>query len=213
MMEQMISPDRLPEVVHSCTSCRRRKVLCDKVAPSCGPCSRKGIECTYTQGITRYSVSRAKACLQCQRRRTRCDRQEPCTGCTRSGVECEYISGRPKAQTTALSRDVEDAEESNHLDQSQNIEVEHSSVLTSSSLLGAGTPNRHTRKLHPSLPQIWNLYHIYAENVDPLIKIIHLPSFHRQLLRSVENLATLDLQVETILFSMYFAAVVTLEEQ
>lgn len=35
----------------ACSSCRRRKVKCDSVQPTCGPCSEHGRSCDYSQSV------------------------------------------------------------------------------------------------------------------------------------------------------------------
>jgi hypothetical protein len=67
--------------------------------------------------------------------------------------------------------------------------------------------------LHPSIPQIWLLWHTYSENVDPLYKIFHAPSFERQLLRGVQDLQAVNADVETLLFAVYFAGIVSLTNE
>jgi hypothetical protein len=66
------------------------------------------------------------------------------------------------------------------------------------------------RALHPPLAQIWVLWHVYVENIDPLLKIFHAPSFHKQLLQAVQDLGIIDNEVETLLFAVYYAATVSL---
>lgn len=67
---------------------------------------------------------------------------------------------------------------------------------------------------HPTVPQIWVLWTVYTENVDPLYKIFHVPSFHKQLLKAVqEDLQDMDADAETLLFAVYFAATVSLTEE
>jgi hypothetical protein len=62
-------------------------------------------------------------------------------------------------------------------------------------------------QMHPSIPQIWLLWHAYLENVDPLYKIFHAPSCQVELLRVVQNLQAINADVETLLFAVYFAAI------
>lgn len=34
-------------------------------------------------------------CIACRRRKLKCDRQEPCSGCTKNGLDCHYpVTGR-----------------------------------------------------------------------------------------------------------------------
>jgi hypothetical protein len=59
---------------------------------------------------------------------------------------------------------------------------------------------------------MWTLLNIYAENVDPLVKVFHLRSFQHQLLGNAVNPAAMPLDTETLLFAMCFAGVVSLSD-
>lgn len=61
--------------------------------------------------------------------------------------------------------------------------------------------------LHPSSGQILEYWHIYATNVDPETKIIHVPSFAGRIMAVKDNLQLLDSSMEALMFSIYFAAV------
>lgn len=55
---------------------------------------------------------------------------------------------------------------------------------------------------------------MYTENVDPLYKIFHAPSFRKELLNvAVHDLQEIDGDIETLLFAVYFAATVTLTNE
>ena len=43
------SDGKPPEKTISCTSCRKRKLKCDRVKPSCGTCSRLRHDCEYPE--------------------------------------------------------------------------------------------------------------------------------------------------------------------
>lgn len=71
----------------TCTSCARRKKICDGNGP-CERCRKMG------EGETcEYQVTSARsACLNCRRRKQRCDYGQPCARCERSGQDesCQY---------------------------------------------------------------------------------------------------------------------------
>lgn len=54
--------------------------------------------------------------------------------------------------------------------------------------------------------EYWDLY---VHRVDPLIKIIHCPSFTQHLFAAVDRPKQISTQVHTLLFSIYFCAVTT----
>jgi hypothetical protein len=69
------------------------------------------------------------------------------------------------------------------------------------------------RELHPPLIQIWTLWHLFVENVDPLLKIFHAPSFNRQILHVVQDLDSMDAGAETLLFSVFHAAIISITDE
>lgn len=65
--------------------------------------------------------------------------------------------------------------------------------------------------LHPPEARIFTLWQIYLENVDPLLKILHVPTVQRQLLRASTHLDKIPPPVEALMFAIYFAAVTSLQ--
>ncbi|KAI0695887.1 hypothetical protein BC835DRAFT_1344319 [Cytidiella melzeri] len=86
---------------NTCTSCRSRKMRCDAVKPTCGPCSRArtSLECQYieaksmNQGPKASLLQKGAACLGCRRKKKKCDARRPiCKTCQVAGKghECVY---------------------------------------------------------------------------------------------------------------------------
>ncbi|KAK5053761.1 hypothetical protein LTR84_001722 [Exophiala bonariae] len=67
------------------------------------------------------------------------------------------------------------------------------------------------RHLHPPEARIFSLWQVYLENVDPLLKILHVPTTQRQVLRASGHLDNIPPPVETLMFAIYFAAVTSLQ--
>lgn len=64
---------------------------------------------------------------------------------------------------------------------------------------------------HPSPAQMLRLWQIYQNNVESALKIIHVPTVDR-LFRDLSAGATASPQEEPLVFTIYFAAIVSLEE-
>ncbi|KIV99438.1 uncharacterized protein PV09_08869 [Verruconis gallopava] len=77
-------------------------------------------------------------------------------------------------------------------------------------LLGYNAVERNTKELHPPVAQIWAIFNLYLDNVDPLLKVVHAPSFQKQLLQAVQNMDSLEAEVEILLFSIYFSAMISI---
>ncbi|KIV92694.1 hypothetical protein PV10_03966 [Exophiala mesophila] len=65
--------------------------------------------------------------------------------------------------------------------------------------------------LHPPEAKIFSLWQIYLENVDPLLKLLHVPTTQCQLLRATGHLAAIPPPMEALMFAIYYAAVTSLQ--
>jgi hypothetical protein len=77
-------------------------------------------------------------------------------------------------------------------------------------IFGYSSLSNSLRNLHPSPSQVFTLWEIYKENVDPVVKILHRPSMRRWLLDVSGSLDNLNKSVEAMLFSIYYAAVTSM---
>ncbi|KAK5207203.1 hypothetical protein LTR72_008945 [Exophiala xenobiotica] len=66
-------------------------------------------------------------------------------------------------------------------------------------------------ELHPIEGRIFTLWQVFLENVDPLVKLIHVPTIQRQILHASQNLANIPPTFESLMFSMYYAAVTSVQ--
>lgn len=197
-----------------CSRCRQKKVCCGREVPSCRACEKVGVNCSYPSTNTRYAVSRMRSCNECRQQKMKCDRKRPCSSCASSGIECLYTNvENPGAEQAGESEaDGLSSNEATHpqyiaatlVDKTSVTDVRNQSTLLASDLFSTSVT-----LLHPSVPQIWLLWHTYLRNVDPLYKILHAPSFERLLLRGVQDVQTLNANVETLLFAVYFAGIVS----
>lgn len=67
--------------------------------------------------------------------------------------------------------------------------------------------------LHPSPQQIWEFWQVYKEYIDPVIKIIHVPSMQIQVEAAMHNPARSSKPMEAFLFSVYYAATTALSPE
>ncbi|KAL6718136.1 hypothetical protein ACLMJK_004223 [Lecanora helva] len=70
------------------------------------------------------------------------------------------------------------------------------------------------RQLHPNPNHISALCDIYVENVDPMAKVLHMPSFRSLVAHASSNIHDVPSNnyVEALLFSMYYSAVTSLTD-
>ena len=70
--------------------------------------------------------------------------------------------------------------------------------------LDAGLPGS-----HPSARRMFEYWDLFVHRVDPLMKVVHCPSFTKNLFAAVDDPKAISTQIETLLFSIYFCAVST----
>ena len=80
-------------------------------------------------------------------------------------------------------------------------------------ILGYRSVDVDLRPLHPLPSQIPFMWQIFQENVDPIVKVLHVPTMNR-LIRDVRNnLDTLTPPTEALMFSIYYAAMTSMNDE
>ncbi|THZ72897.1 hypothetical protein D6C85_04417 [Aureobasidium pullulans] len=76
-----------------------------------------------------------------------------------------------------------------------------------SSGIASASPVSDLRSLHPSVTDILECWRIYTMKVEPMIRLLHPPSFERRLLAAISDLDHVTGGMELLMFSICFAAV------
>jgi hypothetical protein len=66
--------------------------------------------------------------------------------------------------------------------------------------------------IHPPYHTLLKLWDIYADRVDPLMKILHLPMFWSSLTHALQHPQSISKSLEALIFAFYLATIVSLEE-
>jgi hypothetical protein len=85
----------------------------------------------------------------------------------------------------------------------------HPSPLISTVL----TNPQNTYELHPEPKHIYFIWQTFVEAVNPLIKIIHVPSLQKRILEATWNLAQIDKSLAALMFSIYTLSVTSLSAE
>ncbi|RYP62974.1 hypothetical protein DL771_009501 [Monosporascus sp. 5C6A] len=64
--------------------------------------------------------------------------------------------------------------------------------------------------LHPEPSQIFRLWQIYLDNVNPLLKATHTPSLQRSIVEATGNMSSIKPALEALMFSIYSIAISSL---
>ncbi|KAL4911505.1 hypothetical protein BDW74DRAFT_184808 [Aspergillus multicolor] len=236
---------------------------------------------------------RASACIVCQRRKVKCDRNVPCANCLKSQAQCipahqyaqrrkrrfperellqrlreyksllrqsnvrfvplhsDYTNGHytalqvlPSQPASGIedcgesspdvvksespydasdiwqainqvphSPDSDDSEATPHMDENLvkkawdqaygNIDPIFSACQTAVDLIF----------LYPELCQIFQLWQIYLDNVDPLLKVTHTPTLQAQIVDAVSHLDNINPDLEALMFSIYCMGISSLASE
>ncbi|EXJ64935.1 hypothetical protein A1O7_01274 [Cladophialophora yegresii CBS 114405] len=67
--------------------------------------------------------------------------------------------------------------------------------------------------LHPDTVQIFRLWQVYLDNVNPLLKVTHIPSMQGRIINAISQITAIDPILEALMFSIYCTAILSLSEE
>ncbi|KAE8442681.1 hypothetical protein EG329_002926 [Mollisiaceae sp. DMI_Dod_QoI] len=73
-------------------------------------------------------------------------------------------------------------------------------------------PKFDPKSRHPPPEFIHQLWQIYIENVDPLTKVVHVPTLRPAIQKAASNIGTIPRSFEALMFAIYSAAVMSLND-
>ncbi len=79
-------------------------------------------------------------------------------------------------------------------------------------ILGYRSADVDLRPLHPSPSQIPFMWQIFQENVDPIVKVLHVPTMNRLIREVRNNPDSLTPSTEALMFSIYYAAMTSMND-
>ncbi|KAE8326993.1 fungal-specific transcription factor domain-containing protein [Aspergillus sergii] len=85
--------------------------------------------------------------------------------------------------------------------------------LDEGALLFGAAPTPSLSGLHPNPVHIFKLWQIFLENVNPLTKIIHVPTLQQRILDATGNLDSIPSELEALMFAIYCAALRSLSDE
>ncbi|KAI0514767.1 fungal-specific transcription factor domain-containing protein [Xylaria bambusicola] len=75
-----------------------------------------------------------------------------------------------------------------------------------------GGQSQSVTELHPSGIQIFQLWQIYLDNVNPLLKLTHTPTLQAQIIEASTNLTRVSKSLEALMFAIYLMAITSLND-
>ncbi|KAK5134016.1 hypothetical protein LTR08_007021 [Meristemomyces frigidus] len=80
-------------------------------------------------------------------------------------------------------------------------------------VFGFSSQNVDVLSLHPLPNQIAQYWEVYKDRVDPLVKVLHIPTIEPTVLSAASHLPNLSKGFETLLFTIYYGATTSLSPQ
>lgn len=77
-------------------------------------------------------------------------------------------------------------------------------------LFGSRRANVDLSTLHPDPVQMFRLWQIYLDNVNPLLKVTHTPSLQGRIIEAASNVKSINPTLEALMFGIYCTSILSL---
>lgn len=67
-------------------------------------------------------------------------------------------------------------------------------------------------QVHPNPIHIFQLWQVYIDNINSLLKITHVPTIQPQILQAASNLGKAPKNIEALMFGIYLMAITSMED-
>ncbi|KAJ5935009.1 hypothetical protein N7466_004556 [Penicillium verhagenii] len=218
---------------HSCILCQQRKVRCDQQKP-CTGCVRAQVECKV---VPPQPARRKKRKAEEDDLIHRLEKYEAIM--TQNGIDFHSIlANNRELNATENSQDVQNSisgpgsprpagsrEYQTHDellrgsddDDDDRPTIHHAFDKTFADndgfpFMAGGSTSRITH-LHPSAIQIFQLWQVYLNNVNPLLKISHVPTLQNEIIEASANLANVSKPLEALMFSIYLISITSMSKE
>ncbi|KAF2858940.1 hypothetical protein K470DRAFT_265667 [Piedraia hortae CBS 480.64] len=212
----------------TCVKCALRKVKCDKTGPPCSTCrkSRLDLECSYQSGPPSVTKKRKRAADVQQK----LERYEQILRRHRLLDKEDEPGDNRNCQTRATGRLLVDGNRTRYVDSALWKNLADDSLQPSAadeeaerqsgnclSLLGpvstalSGSPAAIVEG-HPSYGVAVKLWNIYKSHVEPIVRLIHVPTTEPMILQSAADPRRASRGTECLALAIYHFAAVAMTE-
>lgn len=223
-----------PAMYYTCQTCAKRKVKCDKLAPVCARCRKGGFECIYLELRERSRKRKLNSdVVERLARYERILKQHGLLDSEKPVVEemaprdsaSDFRSGVPKIGKLLTGQGKSRYIDSHMWYKVGDDEIQHFSdyeeeddmVLGDTHITGSFPsdplsgvligPPQSLLQYHPSHEDAMFLWNTHTENVEPLCKVLHIPSIGKMIDSVSQNPEMASKTDECLLFAIYHAAV------
>ncbi|KAH8660121.1 fungal-specific transcription factor domain-containing protein [Xylariales sp. PMI_506] len=231
----MLSPSPKSSRVLACVSCQARKIKCDHNSP-CGHCVKANIECVPRAPVTRKKRDPTRALksrlAKCEELLSEYSATPPAESSTRSSIDSAGNSITPGQLVRDYSGTVTFAVNNIWAKIHHELHLMHELLDESSADVGqnnygtttpltdgtAGlilppTANANIQDLFPSAAHGFAMWQIFLDRVNPITKIIHVPTVQPLLIEAMGDILSLSEPEQTLLLSIYLIAVTSMQDE
>ncbi|KAL4805363.1 hypothetical protein BDV18DRAFT_152709 [Aspergillus unguis] len=202
---------------YTCQTCAKRKVKCDKAAPVCSRCRKGGFECVFQAPQPRPRKRKLDDVMEKMARYERIlmengllDDDPPGTSKTGRLLTGQ---GRSRYIDSQMWFNLGD-DEIQHITDEEEDAINPDSIPTLDPLTGAFLGGQQSLLYyHPSHADAMQLWKTHAENVEPLCKVLHIPSTGKMVESVSQRPGTSSKAEECLLFSIYHCAVFSMSDE
>ncbi|KAI1444582.1 fungal-specific transcription factor domain-containing protein [Annulohypoxylon stygium] len=223
-----------PPRVLACVLCQSRKIKCDRKTP-CSNCIKANVACTPSTPAPARKRRRPNQDLQ--QRLARCEEllseyatakpTAPSSADSPSSDEIwkprggklivddggvkfidSYLWANIHSELSAMREILEDEDT---VDDPCTPADSQASDLNAGLIL-SDTSDANLEELHPQPAHVFRLWQIFLERVNPLTKVIHVPTVQPLLVEAATSRENVPKNVEALLFSIYLMATVSLSD-
>ncbi|KAK9454613.1 fungal-specific transcription factor domain-containing protein [Dipodascopsis uninucleata] len=225
----------------SCSTCAQRKVKCNRENP-CSNCLKHKVECVYISKSVRKRKSEANEveALQEQieeyRRKLKSLENKPMTKSketiefhrdesvnedventseSSAGAGNLRNSGTPETDSLGQSKltyDQHAANQLHHINDSNGTAL-NIGMNESDFLLMPVSRKANFSDLHPSPVQVFQLWQLFLDNVNPLTKVLHTPTVQCLVVEACSSPEKVSLGTNALLFAIYAVAVESADDE
>ncbi|USW51630.1 Putative zn(2)-C6 fungal-type DNA-binding domain-containing protein [Septoria linicola] len=240
MSEAILLQNTVNKPGTSCLGCRRRKLKCSREPEGCYNCQKSELPCVYPQpdvGVKRKRGPYKKDKPPRQRHLEDLVKYlEPkAGGASESPQPADSLSpgqasssgsgyghgtphpstnGRPLPQAVADEQSlVKDALVALTRATAQDEDLRRDDGGFGMRPPPPGGSMYSSARPHPNPRRIFEYWQLFVTRVDPMVKIIHCPTFYKKVLNIMDNHAVVPWQTNAMMFSIYYAVLSTCSAQ
>jgi hypothetical protein len=175
--------------------------------------------------MTRRVIAPGRSCLECCRRKIKCDRASPCAYCIRLKLPCQYPSSRKQyGSTKTITNKGTVGAQQNITRNDSDISSKPATTLSISTSDTSSSTRAFPFSCFPFtsdyLPSLEHfqpnsasklfLWQTYIDVVDPTLKLFHVPTVQREFIAAIQDSSETLTATECLMFAVYYAVVVTM---